>query len=391
MIITFDVETSTLNKGNPFSRDGKLLSYAIKEDDEETSFSYYTEIDFLSNLKSKVPQAKLLVGFNIKFDLHWARRYGVEWSDSVRVWDCQIAEFIIRGQSGSYPSLNESLERFGPAKKDDKIAEYWELGVDTADIPVEELKQYNLLDVDLTYNLYLKQLDLMTDKQKRLCYLMGLDLLVLQEMEWNGILFDVEECKKRAKETEDELKRITDELLTHAPTPNINFDSGHQLSCFLFGGGFELTLLDHVSQSTYKSGDKAGQPRIINRWRKEVHYCKQLFTPIKGSQTKLTSKVDDKTFPIYSTNEDCIRQLKAPTKAHKRIVELLLARAKQAKLLDTYYKALPALMDTMQWGDILHGQYNQVVARTGRLSSSSPNQQNFSGDVDQLLISRFNQ
>ena len=50
---------------------------------------------------------------------------------------------------------------------------------------------------------------------------------------------------------------------------------------------------------------------------------------------------------------------------------------------------LPQLLEKMEWGEYLHGQYNQCVAATGRLSSSAPNMQNFSGDVDQLPMSRY--
>ena len=136
-------------------------------------------------LRVGIGKATLLVGFNIKYDLHWARRHGVQVPQGVRVWDCQIAEFLIRGQQGSYPSLNEALARFNLGQKDDKVAEYWKLGIDTEFIPKDELVHYNNLDVELTYQLYLKQQAVMSDKLKRLCLVMGLDLLVLQEMEWS--------------------------------------------------------------------------------------------------------------------------------------------------------------------------------------------------------------
>jgi DNA polymerase I-like protein with 3'-5' exonuclease and polymerase domains len=46
-------------------------------------------------------------------------------------------------------------------------------------------------------------------------------------------------------------------------------------------------------------------------------------------------------------------------------------------------------MEEKHWGDYLHGQYNQVVARTGRLSSSQPNLQNQPAEVDQYIISHY--
>jgi DNA polymerase I-like protein with 3'-5' exonuclease and polymerase domains len=366
------------------------VSYAVQVDDDKPEFSYFTDIEFSKRLREAIGKARLLVGFNLKFDLHWARRLGVLPPEGVRVWDCQIAEFILRGQQGSYPSLNEALERFGLGQKDDKIAEYWALGIETADIPQDELKLYNNRDVELTYKLHLKQLEVMSKKLQRLCWIMGLDLLVLEEMEWNGVKLNVELCKQKAVETKVRLDEVTSQLRdTLECSPDVNLDSGHQLSCILYGGAFELTVADRVERLTYKSGQKKGQEYDKTHWRTETFRCDPLFTPLKGSQTKLVSKADGREFPVYATGEDVLIQLKKPTQKHRRIVDLLLERAEAAKLLDTYFGALPALLEEMEWGDFLHGNLNQCVARTGRLSSSNPNMQNFSADVDEILVSRY--
>jgi DNA polymerase I-like protein with 3'-5' exonuclease and polymerase domains len=398
MIITFDVETGTKNKGNPFTASGKLISYSIKPDDKEVSFNYHLSIDFLTELKLLMQQAKLLVGFNIKFDLHWVSRYGVKPPDRCRVWDCQIAEFILSGQKGAYPSLDGSLAKYDLGAKDDKIAEYWKAGIDTEFIPQEELEFYNNRDVDLTYALYLKQQEVMTEKQKRLCLIMGLDLLVLQEMEENGVKFDINLCKEKAVDAEQQLRQITEELLKYSPSPRINLDSGQHLSCLLYGGKFDI---DDITYETayYKGDSKATGAKKGDPYQKTVHTitvftCPQLFTPLAKTETKLKKKLTSpdgvvEEIVIYETNEDVLKQLKAKDKWKKRVIELLLQRAEVAKLLDTYYGKLPELLEKMEWGEYLHGQYNQCVAATGRLSSSAPNMQNFSGDVDRLLVSRY--
>lgn len=388
MNLTFDVETNTINKGNPFTASGKLISYSIKPDDKEVSFNYYTAIDFLTELRMLMQQARLIIGFNLKFDLHWASRKGIKPPDKCRVWDCQIAEFIITGQKGSYPSLDECLAKYNLGKKDDKIAEYWKIGVDTEFIPPNELEVYGNLDVELTYRLYLHQQSIMTEEQKRLCIIMGLDLLCLQEMEENGIKFNVELCKEKAAETAEKLAIITEELLKFSPTPNINLDSGQHLSVLLYGGKFEV---DYITEevATYKSGPRKGTEYIKNIHNEVIYECPKLFDPLPKSETKLKKKLGEELITIYVTNEDTLKQLKARTKDQKRIIELLLSRAELAKLLDTYYGKIPLMLEKMEWGEYLHGQYNQCVAATGRLSSSAPNMQNFSGDVDQLLVSRY--
>lgn len=375
-----------------------MISYSLKPDDKDVSFNYYTSIDFLTELRAYMQQAKLLVGFNLKFDLHWAARHGIYPPDRVRVWDCQLAEFIISGQKERYPSLDDCCSKYGLGAKDDKIAEYWAMGIDTQDIPQEELEFYNNLDVELTYKLYLAQRAVMTEKQLKLLMIAGLDLLVLANMEQNGVKFDVALCLDKSKETEAALKTITEELLKYSPCPDINLDSGQHLSCLLYGGKIDI---DYVTQETayYKSNSKAtgakkGEPYQKNVHNIVVYELPRLFAPLPKSETKLKKKIlkEDGTveeITIYVTDEDTLKQLSGRSKYQRRCIELLLQRAEKAKLLDTYYGKLPALLQTMEWGEYIHGQYNQVVAATGRLSSSAPNMQNFSGDCDALLISRY--
>jgi DNA polymerase I-like protein with 3'-5' exonuclease and polymerase domains len=390
MILTFDFETTTHLKGHPFTASNKAISYSVKVDDQEVSFNYYDQPDFLNELRAYMQQAKLLILFNGKFDLLWARRQGIVPPDKIRVWDCQIAEFIISGQRGAYPSLNECLAKYGLGSKDDKIEEYWKIGLDTPDIPVDELKFYNNLDVELTYKLYLKQQEVMTEAQKRLCIVMGLDLLVLADMEWNGIKFDVKLCKQKAVETEAALKEVTEKLLYYTGCPDLNLDSGQQLSCFLYGGKFELTKQVGTERRVFKSGARKGMDYDRPIYETNLYSFERLFVPLKGTEAKKPLKLSSGEETAWFTSaEDVLKQLKKPTKKHKEIIELLLKRAELAKLMDTYFGKLPAQLEAYGWGEYLHGQYNQCVAATGRLSSSNPNMQNFSGVVDQLLVTRY--
>jgi DNA polymerase I-like protein with 3'-5' exonuclease and polymerase domains len=222
---------------------------------------------------------------------------------------------------------------------------------------------------------------------------MGLDLLVLQEMEENGVKFDTKLCTTKAEETKSRLEEVTTELLKYSPSPDINLDSGQHLSCLLYGGKIDI---DYITQeeTAYKSNSKATGAKKGDIYMKNVHNvvvyeCPRLFEPLPKSETKLKKKLGDEEIVIYVTNEDTLKQLKAKSKYQKDCIKLLLERAELAKLLDTYYGKLPELLEKMEWGEYLHGQYNQCVAATGRLSSSAPNMQNFSGDVDKLLISRY--
>lgn len=393
--VTFDVETTTKNKGNPFTSSNKMVSYSIKADESPSSFNHCDALDFLNELRATLQFAKLVVGFNIKFDLHWIRRYGVTLPNRVRIWDCQIAEFIITGQRGSYPSLADCAAKYNLGKKLDKVKELWDLGLDTTDIPIEILQEYNDEDVELTHRLYLAQKAVMSPEQINLCLIMGLDLIVLQEMEFNGIKFDTGLCKEKSIDCATKLAEIEKQLLVYSPTPTINLDSGQQLSCFLYGGSYQSKVVDSLEQREYKSGARKGEAYEKVNWRLDTHTFPALFKPLPKTEYKLPIKIESEDgkvteFPVYQAGEDILKRLKCSGKKQKEIVQLLLERAELAKLLDTYYGKLPLLLETMEWGNYLHGQYNQCVAATGRLSSSAPNMQNFSGPVDTLLISRYN-
>ena len=77
-------------------------------------------------------------------------------------------------------------------------------------------------------------------------------------------------------------------------------------------------------------------------------------------------------------------------KVAKKVIELVTKRAVLDKELNTYALGLPKLYEEKHYTDeIIHGRLNQVVARTGRLSSSEPNCQNLSGTILPCFITRF--
>ena len=175
------------------------------------------------------------------------------------------------------------------------------------------------------------------------------------------------------------------ELATLGPR-RINFDSGIQLSCYLFGGSFDEVVTAPITK-VYKTGPRKGLEYTQNEYqRTDTHTFPGFF---KGHRNNLLASATDER-PIYSTAEDVLVQLPAKTSIQKRVVELLGRRSKLDKLRGTYLVAFPALIDELYWeNDLIHGQFNQVVARTGRLSSSKPNMQNAPEEVDEFFISRF--
>lgn len=382
--LILDVETTISNKGNPFDETNKLCYiglldtsasvYSIEYDDQP----YRTRLE---EIQAKVNGADILVGFNIKFDLHWIRKYGINFMGK-RVWDCQLVHFILTGQQHPYPSLNSVAAYYDLGSKLDVIAtEYWKNGVDTDKIPRDLLEDYLKQDLLLTQKVYEKQMEEFASSAKNMQRLISLhnqDLVILQEMEFNGLLFDENSSTILATELEDQIAVIDKILMEYHDLVEFNPNSTEHVSSLLYGGIIKVRRREAIG--VFKTGERKGQTK--ERWVEHEITFPRLINPIKGSE--LTKE------GFFSTDDQTLKSLKTRSKYAKDLVEVLLKRATLEKRLTAYYKGLVDLRKEMNWHEgRLHGQLNQCVARTGRLSSSKPNLQNFDGEIKTLFGSRY--
>lgn len=370
-VLTFDWEVTTHSKGSPFDVRNKAVCIGTKINDYEATCQFNPKLFHFDN-----EAFDLYIGFNLKFDLHWSRKFQ---QLPTKLWDCQIGEFLLSGQKERYPSLDATAQRYGLGTKEDEVKlHYWDKGIDTDAIPQDILSTYCCQDVSLTYQIYLKQLEQFKAQPKlyKLFKLMCQDLLVLEEMEWNGLVYDKALCEERSINIGKEIAAIQEQLHHVYPELAINFGSGDQLSAWLYGGSIYSEDKEHIG--FFKSGAKVGQPKFKNVIRETV--LPRLVEPLKNSELKKEG--------YYATDEATLQKLKGP--AAKKYVGPLLKLAELQKLDSTYYKGLPKKAKEMNWPEgKIHGQFNQVVAQTGRLSSSQPNLQNFSGDCLDIFITRY--
>jgi DNA polymerase I-like protein with 3'-5' exonuclease and polymerase domains len=388
----FDVETSIFNKGHPFDPRNILVSYSVRFEGS-THFRYYTDPDFISFLRDVIAKSTELVGFNIKFDVHWLCRAGISIPVSCRIWDCMLAEFILAGQTNGFISLNEALESYGLPTKKDQVAEYWAQGISTENIPVPIVEEYNRWDVETTDMLYGMQRDVLSEKQRRLVLLEGDDLLTLAAAEQNGIKWDAEGASKRAMELAAELEALKSRLRGYLPSgipddPGFNWDSGDQLSAFLYGGTITYDVATETP-SVYKSGEKKGMEYIRRSWSEAKVTFPALFRPLAGTEVAKTLENGPDDPHYYQVDEPTLKQLKASSKAKRELLDTLFIIAKKEKVLGMI-NSINKKIDEKNWQDnYIHPQFNQNVVITGRLSSSAPNMQNTPPEIDKFLVSRY--
>jgi DNA polymerase I-like protein with 3'-5' exonuclease and polymerase domains len=199
----------------------------------------------------------------------------------------------------------------------------------------------------------------------------------LQEMEFNGLLFNQEWSETLGAELEEQISKLDKHLYEYHLLDSFNPNSNDHISVLLYGGS--ITYRIKVDDGIYKSGDKKGEQKM--RWQDVKEDYERICKPL--------AKTERAKEGYWATDEKTLRVLKGSKKA-KEVIELLLTRSELNKRMTTYYQGLPKLITEMNWKfGTLHGQLNQCVARTGRLSSSKPNMQNFDGEIKGLFPSRY--
>ena len=380
--LVLDVETTISNKGNPFDEANKLCYVGLQDwDVYDIEYSDGPYRDKLDTIQKAIDESDLLVGFNIKFDLHWIRKYGINFVGK-RIWDCQLVHFILTGQQNPYPSLNGVAAYYDLGSKLDVIAsEYWKNGIDTPNIPRDLLEEYLDGDLKLTEQVYLKQLEEVekaSPQLKRLISLHNQDLLVLQEMEYNGILFNEAECIRLGKELKEQIGILDKDLFDYHNLVDFNPSSTEHVSSLLYGGTIKVKRREAIG--IFKTGERKGQ--VKERWADVEIKFDRLITPLKGSELEKEG--------FYSIDDQTLKSLRPRSNYAKNLIELILTRATLMKRLTAYYEGLVDLRTSMNWSTgKLHGVLNQCVAKTGRLSSTKPNLQNFDGEIKQLFGSRY--
>ena len=382
--LTLDFETTFYNHGNPFDSRNFFVVLGVKYSGEPATCIYFDEPDAVPRLQRLIDGASILIGFNAKFDLHHLRKAGINF-EGKPVWDCQVGEFLLENQKNPYPSLNQAAEKYGLGQKMDVIKlEYWDKGINTDEIPRPILTEYLEQDLHLTEQVYLKQREQFQTNQQGKYALFRLqcqDLLVLEEYEANGIKFNTKAARLRAEELSTELEAIHKEMVSLVGNVPFNLNSGDHVSCILYGG--TITIDDRIPVGVYKTGKNIGATRY--KIIKKNYELPRLCEPLKGTEVKKP----EGSQPIWQTNEDVLATIKL-TKHSRKLVNLIQSYTKLDKLRGTYLEGIPLLIEKMNWEpNMIHGNLNQCVACTGRLSSTKPNLQNMPPETKVFMESRY--
>ncbi len=268
-------------------------------------------------------EGKLLIAQNWKYDHKIMLGAGV--NVRCRVFDTMLAHYVLQ------PDLKHGMDYLAEVELGyrtipitDLLGKKGKHQKTMADIPSEQVRDYACEDADITLrlaNLFQERIGEDTPERRILDTLEHPLVPVLADMELAGVKLDVDALQEMAGELEQDLAGLTASIQDHAGVP-FSIDSPRQLGEVLF---------DHLKIAEKAKKTKTGQ---------------------------------------YATGEDILQKLVG---AHP-IVEQVLEYRQLNKLLSTYVRPLPELVDATTGR--VHTQYMQAVAATGRLSSTHPNLQN---------------
>jgi len=262
------------------------------------------------------------IGHNLKFDILFLHRYGIEVQGSL--FDTMLAHYLIQPeQSHKLDNLARKYVNYSPIPIENLIGKKGISQLRMTQVPLDQICDYACEDADVAIQLKpILEKELNELGLADLFYRIESRLLeVLIDMEKNGFALDVDNLNQYKVTLQNDILQLEKQIYDLAGT-SFNIASPRQLGEILFD---------------------------------------RLKIPYEGKLTKTKQ---------YSTNEETLQQLidKHP------IIEKILDYRGLTKLLSTYVEALPKLINP-HTGKI-HTSFNQTLTVTGRLSSNNPNLQN---------------
>ncbi len=321
--ISIDTETTGNNPftdrivGISFSLDGEKGYYIPVAHKGEVGPQL--SIDTIKESFSKILADKdiIKVCHNIKFDMHILRRYSLNIKGYV--YDTMLASYLLNPNKLNHNLDDASIEYLSFKKTTFKEL----LGKRNSfdELSIEEASVYSVEDSVITMKLKEILFEMLKDKGMTDLYNeIEMPLIyVLGDIERNGLKIDTKRLKELSIKLKTRIDSIVEQIYSYAGE-EFNINSPKQLSDILF--------------------------------------------------VKLKLSPGKKTKTGYSTNTNVLESL---TDQHP-LPEAILHYRTLTKLKNTYIDILPDYINP-ETGR-LHTSFNQTVASTGRLSSSSPNLQN---------------
>ena len=257
---------------SPFHAQNYVVAPGWALDDGPVQHRYFNsreEADTSDWFKTAIQNAAVLVAHNATFELHWFlhRHYSdlmAFFKRGGRVYCTQLAEYLLSGQTETYPALDSTAPKYGGTHKIDEVKVLWEQGALTSEIPKDLLLTYLAGpegDIENTRKVLFGQLQKLEEKGMLQMVLERNDALLFNAIcTFNGLYIDMETAKKNHVDQLAEADRIRNEILQQFPKDlpkefNFNFGSDYHMSAWLFGGPVKYDVKVSYNPIKYELAD----------------------------------------------------------------------------------------------------------------------------------------
>jgi DNA polymerase-1 len=179
--LILDIETTyTKNEDgktnpSPYLTTNRLVSVGLKNVDSGYSeYLFFNHSELPDNqeqqtaaaalLQKRLTSASLVIGHNLKFDMAWLYECGFKYDGSL--YDTMIFEYVAAKGRKPLLGLADCAERYGLTPKKDILKEHFAKGLNTDEVPIKELEEYGLGDIETTYELYQHQRKRYTEEEE---------------------------------------------------------------------------------------------------------------------------------------------------------------------------------------------------------------------------------
>lgn len=325
--VVFDIETTNLDFGNAINPNNRVVnfSWATSDDPNRVHFRWGDEFQ-MQELIEEIEQRDFAVGHNIKFDLKWLMRAGVDVS-KILVYDTMIAEKVLLGNNPNMLPLDlgSVSKRYGYPDKEKIINALMKGGVSPDQMPRHLLRKRVTRDTWTTGKVFLRQRERLSDRLLAVAYTRHLLTPVLADIELQGLKLNKERVYEEYNKVSAHLARLDEEY--SALTGGINPRSPQQKAEFIY--------------------DTLGFPELDRRGKIPRN-------PADGTRT--TSK----------TRMALLRKY-ASTKEQKRFLDLSDEISKVGSAMSKTLDFLKRVVDERD--GLMYAEFLQHVTQTHRLSS----------------------
>lgn len=379
MIAALDIETTGLN---PWT--DEILGIGIYCKEYE---AYFQDLDKFKLFLQDNPDLRFVMQVG-SFDVNFLRRKGIDLRDRWAYDTRTIASLIYPwpeiqpGQKSQFGLENLYLTYFPGAKvyKLDRA--------DMTSYTPQEIEEYCLKDCKITYELFFKFLDMITEQSGDKGWEFVDNWIMpatkaAADMEYNGITIDLPALLAFRKQSELDLKAAEVELLEVTAEARADYVAQVRRGTIReYERKKSLYMANHPNADLAKTEDRYGklQQKALARVP-EFNFASsaQLIWLLKREGLEVVDPMTGKE----STGKAVLKNLEV---SGNKIAESLLKLKKAQKLLNSN---IPNLIDNLKPDGRVHGRINVGGTRTGRLSSSGPNmQQCTKGKLRECIVSR---